>query len=136
MSEQKFEIEKSQDNLFMCFICQTKFDKYGLETHYMETHNDVQNENLNKSESFDKSLESGKLRTHIKTVHKGQKDFKCDPCGKSFTSAGYLRKHIKTIHEVQKNFKCDSCGKSFTQASNLMKTIHVDQRYFKCDSCG
>ena len=98
MNEQKFEIEKSQDNLFMCFICQTKFDKYGLETHYMETHNDVQNENLNKSESFDKSLESGKLRTHIKTVHEGQKDFKCDSGGKSFAEAGSLRKHIKTGH--------------------------------------
>ena len=61
----------------------------------------------------------GTLRGHIKTVHEGYKDFKCDSCGKSFTEAGYLRKHIKTIHKGHRDFKCDSCGKSITQAVKL-----------------
>ena len=84
MSEETFEIEKSQHNLFPCYICQTKFDKYALEIHYLETHNDVQNENLIKYEICDKILEAGKLRTPVKTIHEDQKDFKFDSCGKFF----------------------------------------------------
>ena len=71
--------------------------------------------------------EAGSLKKHIKTIHEGHTDFKCDSCGKSFTQAGTLRIHIKTIHEGHKDFKCDSCGKSFTQAGDLrqhIKTIH------------
>ena len=82
MSEQKFEIENSQDNLFMCFICEMKFDKYALEAHYMETHDDddVQNEIINKSEICDESSEAGKVTTHIKTVNEGHKDHECESC--------------------------------------------------------
>ena len=84
MSEQKFEIENSEDNLFMCFICQTKFDQYTLEVHYMETHDndndDVQNEILNKSEICGQSIETGKVRKNIKTVHKEHKAHKCSSC--------------------------------------------------------
>ena len=35
-----------------------KFDKYAIEIHYLETHNDVQNENINKYEIY----EADKLR--------------------------------------------------------------------------
>ena len=35
-------------------------------------------------------------------------------CGKLFSYAGNMRRHIKTVHEGDKDFKCDSCEKSFT----------------------
>ena len=69
----------------------------------------------------------------------GQKDFKCDSCGKSFTQSSNLRTHIKTYHEGHKNFKCDSCGKLFTKADNLRRhiiTLHEGHKDFRCDSCG
>ena len=50
------------------------------------------------------------LKVHIKTIHKCQKDFKCDSCGKSFSHSHHLRIHIKTIHKGHKDFKCDACG--------------------------
>ena len=49
---------------------------------------------------------------------------KCDSCGKSFTETGSLKKHIKTIHKGKKVFKCDTCGKSFNTASYLNKHIN------------
>ena len=90
-----------KDNLLMCHICQTKFDKYAIEIHYLETHNDVQNENINKYEIY----EADKLRTSIKKIHESQKD----SCGKSFTkvAAGVMRNNIKIIHEGHKDFKYD-----------------------------
>ena len=72
MSQQKIEIEKSK----------------GLEIHYLETHNDndnIQNEISNKSEICENEIETGKEGINLKTVHKGPKVHKCDPCGKLFT---------------------------------------------------
>ena len=37
------------------------------------------------------------LRRH-KIIHEGQKDFKCNYCGKKFSQAGNVRKHIKKVH--------------------------------------
>jgi len=45
------------------------------------------------------------LKIHIKTLHEGQRNYRCDYCGKSFTGSQYLEKHIKTIHEIQWNIK-------------------------------
>ena len=42
--------------------------------------------------------QGGNMRTHIKSVHEGQKDFKCNYCGKNFSQAGNVRKHIKKVH--------------------------------------
>ena len=42
---------------------------------------------------------------------KGQKDFKCESCGKSFSQTGDLKRHINTIHEGHKDYKCESCGR-------------------------
>ena len=57
-------------------------------------------------------------------VHEVQKNFKCDSCGKSFTSSECL-----IIHEAQRNYNCESCGKYFGQSVNLMyiKAIHEGQ---------
>ena len=41
---------------------------------------------------------AGDLKKHIHSVHNGQKDHKCDSCGKAFSSAGDLKKHINAVH--------------------------------------
>ena len=83
--------------------------------------------------------QAGNLRIHIKTIHQGHKDFKCDSCGNSFRRVDQMRLHIKTIHKANRDFKCDSCGKSFSQAAHLrghIKIIHEVRKDFKCDSSG
>ena len=70
MNEQKIQIEKSQDTLFACYICQQKFDQCALEVHFVTVHNNVQNENLNKCEICDNIFENKiNLSQHIKNVH-------------------------------------------------------------------
>ena len=36
---------------------------------------------------------------HKNSVHNGQKDHKCDSCGKAFSRPGHLKKHIKAVHD-------------------------------------
>ena len=60
-------------------------------------------------------------------------------CGKSFTQAGNLRKHIKTVHEGHKNHKCNSSEKSFSQRSNLktqIQIVHDGHNDHNCGHCG
>ena len=96
---------------------------------------DENGENLNtdplellkwKCDLCDKSFsESGYLKKHINTIHKGQKVHKCESCNKSFSYAHHLKTHIHTIHKDHKDHKCESCGKSFSQAGALKKHIHT-----------
>ena len=40
------------------------------------------------------------MKTHIKTVHKGQRNYRCDSCEKTFTQSGDLKRHINIIHSI------------------------------------
>ena len=67
------------------------------------------------------------LKIHINSVHNGQKDHKCDSCGKVFSKSAILKQHTNAVHNGQKDHKCDLCGKAFSQAGYLkihIKTIH------------
>ena len=64
------------------------------------------------------------MKIHINVVHNGQKDHKCDSCGKAFSYRGDLKKHKNSVHNGQKDHKCDSCGKSFSEAGNLKTHIN------------
>ena len=74
------------------------------------------------------------LKQHINLVHNGQKDYKCDSCGKAFSRANSLKIHIISVHNGQKDYKCESCGKSFPQGGNLknhINAVHNSQKDHK-----
>ena len=50
--------------------------------------------------SFSQSDDS---KMHINSVHNGQKDHICEPCGKVFSYAGKLKRHINAVHKGQKD---------------------------------
>ena len=53
---------------------------------------------------FDEAFfRAGYLKTHINTVHNGQKDHKCDTRDKAFFRGDKLKKHINTVHNGQRN---------------------------------
>ena len=43
-----------------------------------------------------------------KTIHEGERNYKCNSCQKSFSHSGDLNRHIKIIHEGQRNYKCNN----------------------------
>ena len=64
----------------------------------------------------------GYMRRHIKLFMKVAKISNVNLVENYFTQADFLRRH-KIIHEGQKDFKCNSCGKLFTHVGDMKKHI-------------
>ena len=72
------------------------------------------------------------LKSHIRTVHDGLREFKCEQCGKFFSQPMSLKTHIRTVHEGRKDYICTTCEKSFKHSKNLRKhiaAVHKDLEF-------
>ena len=79
------------------------------------------------------------LKSHIKGVHEGIKNFTCNVCDKSFSLHQSLKAHIKYYHETNgEGNKCDLCNKTFTLPGTLkahIQEVHEDIRAYHCPYC-
>ena len=66
-----------------------------------------------------------KLEFHIKTVHRGERDFECKYCGKKYSTNANLKVHEATIHTKDLPFKCDYCAKGFVRKKACKE--HMDK---------
>ena len=85
-------------------------------------------------------LDKTGMKRHLKTVHEGRKDHKCERCGKEYTEKKSLRTHIKREHDNVRDEQCNQCGKLFFTKEVLkkhVKNIHnKDQNpRYKCEYC-
>ncbi|XP_016074997.1 PREDICTED: zinc finger protein 227 isoform X4 [Miniopterus natalensis] len=74
---------------------------------------------------------------HSYSNHAGEKSYRCDSCGKGFSSSTGLTIHYRT-HTGEKPYKCEECGKCFSQSSNFQchQRVHTEEKPYKCEQCG
>lgn len=65
-----------------------------------------------------------------------EKEFKCDICGKNYSTKAILRKHRK-IHGDGVEFRCSLCSKGFKNTLELERhnKIHLGIRPYSCHLC-
>ena len=103
--------------IIKCRHCFREFkNNINLEHHYATAH--IICELCSKTFS-----RSSHLISHVKTIHKGQKDYKCDNCEKQYSSPQGLHLHIESFHGGKRDKECNVCKKSFYVQSELDKHI-------------
>ncbi|XP_064100770.1 zinc finger protein ZFP2-like [Macrobrachium nipponense] len=130
--------EKDSDDgneWFTCKGCEKVFFARKAYTNHRRSCNLNQEQNCPFcKEVFTKMNE---LADHVKAVHKNDKPFLCDICGKTFPNPIALNRHMLS-HTKVKSHSCKECGKSFACQSNLRShvLIHSDEKPFQCEECG
>ena len=89
------KITHSNDKLYNCIVCTSKFDKYEeLETHYVSLHSEENS--FECSECEFKCNDKPTLEYHMQ-LHTGEKSNKCPFCLQHFINLDSLKQHI-SIH--------------------------------------
>ena len=74
---------------------------------------------------------------HIRTVHKGEKNFKCNFCNKTFSQSSGRNTHIKSVHK-KVSYNCEFCQRIFKGSDKLkqhIRFVHEGKKDNKCDLC-
>ena len=80
------------------------------------------------------------MKRHLKQVHDGKKDYKCEICGNEYFEKKRLNGHIKREHDNVRDEQCNQCGKLFFTKEVLnrhIRNIHSNEQkpIFQCEYC-
>ncbi|XP_045203335.2 early growth response protein 1-B-like [Mercenaria mercenaria] len=141
---------QTEEDRFICKICQKSFHLQRLLNRHLKCHSDVKRYlctfcGKGFNDTFD-------LKRHTRT-HTGVRPYKCDSCGKSFTQRCSLESHCKKVHGSEykfgykerraKLYVCEDCGHTTTEPGQHfihLKSYHpqspvllrfYDKRQFK-----
>ena len=156
----------SSSKKYVCNECESLFaDQYSLKWHMRKVHRDNLCQGCDWVFSDKKNLKRHKeiahvckkckmtfcqkkiLREHEKSAHNMHKskikDYKCEQCGKGFSSWSYFKYHVNSVHP---NFQgvlsksvglkrntCKQCGRSFPEKSALKG--HQERNITACNVC-
>jgi len=64
--------------------------------------------------------------------------YRCEICGKDFTSKYTFKAHEKVHTNRERNFTCINCGKAFLTEQNLIhhERTHSGLKNYVCQKCG
>lgn len=125
---------------YSCIQCRKCFRSKRDLWRHLPTH--TRNRNRNKSHGPYKCNDCGKTFTSMssqtkhKRIHTGEMPYKCADCGKTYRWRGLLQNHKRT-HTGEKPYQCDHCEKRFAYYSSLSvhRKIHSAVKAFKCLKC-
>ena len=123
-------LEKDNSNKKdLCHVCKKYFEPLELHVHVLEKHS----KKIIKCKICDEVYASKRsLNDHTRNVHQGERNFKCDICGKSFYKSNKYFAHIKHHTHID---ACNICDKSFKDLKHHILHVHEDRKT-ECGYCG
>ena len=88
-------MEKKVENIFKCEICEEIFSSSNSKDQHV---------------SF----------VHIGDIDQEEQNI-CKICAKPFVTIGTLKTHMKNVHEGQNNYKCNTCSKTFVLLGSVKR---------------
>jgi DNA-directed RNA polymerase subunit RPC12/RpoP len=87
------------------------------------------------SRDSDMSQQTNSLNRHTQVLA-GEKQFRCEFCGKGFSRPSHLERHSR-IHTGDKPYPCLYCSSRFSDASVLRRHLqcHTGEKPFACQFC-
>ncbi|CAH2090153.1 unnamed protein product [Euphydryas editha] len=134
-TEIKIEVSNEQ---FKCPQCNLVFEKYRSLLSHSKKHKNHHEENaVFKCNYCGRGFSSkGPLKRHL-MLHSKEKPFKCTKCPKSYARRDVLVAHMDKHNDIKK-YTCEHCNKAFTQLCTLKDHIrtHTGETPFLCSECG
>lgn len=129
-------------DVFACFECGEHFSVFAtLQAHAKEKHDISDGKVCVCPECQSRFPTLGKLKRHF-TTHTGVKNYRCETCGKQFSTRDNLTGHTKRVHDGVKKprkFRCSYAGCSYAAQSKYALNEHTNRhtgaKPFVCDQC-
>lgn len=73
------------------------------------------------------------LEVHIRSVHTGERPYKCKICHAAFAYPEHCKKHMRT-HSGIKPYACEICSRTFASKDNrnVHRYIHGKRKPYEC----
>uniref|UniRef100_A0A3B3DBH7 Zinc finger protein 436-like n=1 Tax=Oryzias melastigma TaxID=30732 RepID=A0A3B3DBH7_ORYME len=115
-----------------CQLCEKVFEH---PNHSLNQHKRLHAGPTNLCNICGKNFSKNGFVRHMQ-MHKGEKNYLCTTCGKSFFSSGELHMHDRT-HTGETPYTCIHCGKGFSCKGHLTVHLrsHTGERPYACLDC-
>uniref|UniRef100_A0A8D8PR15 Zinc finger protein 845 n=1 Tax=Cacopsylla melanoneura TaxID=428564 RepID=A0A8D8PR15_9HEMI len=131
----KIRVRYDKNGRVLCPQCPNTFKRRsGMYQHVRSCHDKIRF-NCTWSDKCDGTFATTSSLSRHLDWHRGKK-FRCDDCGKSFSTKDTLNEHIKTVHLGQ-TYNCSDCPKTFLKKQGLI--AHISNEHtgvlFECIEC-